>query len=377
MIILFIGIMLILYGVLAKKFSIWVGISFVLIIMGFQEGIPGDYMSYKYNFESMGSLVGTIQSSVKEGEYTFLWILHSLPPIMGFHSFVLLTSLIQCLIMAIFIKAISDKRFQYFGVFVAFFTIQIMLLKMKAMRQGYAVDMMLLSYLLLYKRRYVISIVPMVIAFGFHNSMMLVIPFYIVLWIILYLKRKENHEEQTIRVEIHKGITQAFIVAISLLAFYILKFTVFDLYITPYLLSLETFEYGGFLEEYVVDKKIAWWILLYYTVTVFFLTLYYVNEHNMFKKYISIIAIAGVFLYIGVDGYGNLMRMYMYYVIFSIAVFPNIAAMIRDSYGKEKANAYVLFNMVFLIYISSKAMLSMDFSSGTGYGTYTFSFLNW
>ena len=207
--------------------------------------------------------------------------------------------------------------------------------------------------------------------------MMLVIPFYIVLWIILYLKRKENHEEQTIRVEIHKGITQAFIVAISLLAFYILKFTVFDLYITPYLLSLETFEYGGFLEEYVVDKKIAWWILLYYTVTVFFLTLYYVNEHNMFKKYISIIAIAGVFLYIGVDGYGNLMRMYMYYVIFSIAVFPNIAAMIRDSYGKEKANAYVLFNMVFLIYISSKAMLSMDFSSGTGYGTYTFSFLNW
>lgn len=379
MIILTVGILLILYGALTKKYSIWVGMLFVLLIMGFQEGVPGDYEAYKYNFETGGSMVGTINSSVKEDEYAFIWILNTLSRYLNYHTFVFITSFIQCLIMTFFIKEVGDKRFHKFGVLLVFFTINIMMLRMKAMRQGYAVDLMLLSYLLLYKRRYWLSLIPVVIAYGFHNSMSLTIPFYMVLWIMVFVQRKDKKKpvEKQVKVEGEKGYKQAFIVAISLLAFYLLKYTVFDSYINPYLQSLDFFEYGGFLEEYVVDQKIAWWILLYYTVTVFFLTLYYVNEHNMFKKYISIIAITGVFLYIGVDGYGNLMRMYMYFVIFSIAVFPNVAAMIRDSYGKDKAYAYVVFNMLFLILISSRSMLSMDFSSGTGYGTYTFSFLNW
>lgn len=379
MIILVVGILLILYGTLTKKYSIWVGMLFVLLIMGFQEGVPGDYEAYKINFETGGSMVGTINSSVKEDEYAFIWILNTLPRYLNYHTYVLITSIIQCLIMTLFIKEVGDKRYHKFGVLLVFFTITIMMLRMKAMRQGYAVDLMLLSFLLLYKRRYLLSLLPMVLAYGFHNSVTLMMPFYIVLWILVFIQRKDkkNAVDKQVKVEGEKAYKPAIIVAISLLFFYLLKYTVFNSYINPFLQNMDSFEYSSHLEEYVVDQRIAWWILLYYTVTVFFLTLYYVNEHNMFKKYISIIAIAGVFLYIGVDGYGNLMRMYMYFVIFSVALFPNVAAMIRDSYGKDKANAYVVFNMLFLIYISSRSMLSMDFSSGTGYGNYTFSFLNW
>lgn len=380
MIIFIVGILLIFYGLFSKqKYSVWVGILFVLLIMGFQEGVPGDYQGYQYRFD-MGGSDGYSGGSTKVTEFSFIWLSTTLSKIMNFHMFVLLTSICQCLVFALIIKKFADKKYQYFGVLLVFFTVNIMMLQMKAMRQGYAVDSLLLAYLLLDKKKYIWSIIALIVAYGFHNSSIVAIPFYLILLITVFIKREDKKsliKEQTVIVKKTKGITAGIFAVAFLFLFLFFKFFVFSDYINPYLMTLDLFEYSDYLEEYSQAQDIRWWVLVYYATIVFSLTMYYVNEHDYFKKYTALLTVVGILLYLSFFGFGNLMRLSMFFVPFSIFVYPNVAAMLRSSYGKDVALGYVLFNMIFLMKFSVEQMLSTNYESGTGFYSYTFSFLNW
>lgn len=374
MTILVVGIFLILYGVYSKKYSVWVGMLFVLLIMGFQENIPGDYMSYKYTFEHGDANV--LGSTTKESEFFYLWIISTMPKFLTFHWYVLLISTVQCLAMGLMIKEFAVKHYHYFGVLLIFFTFYIMLIQMKAMRQGYGVDMLLLAYYLLGKRKYLLSFVPAIITFGFHNTSIVALPFFVVLWLMMFLHRKDKRAIEPIGYNKQNGIATAAWVAGGLFVFYLLKFVFFANYINPFLQGLEVFEYADYLD--VIDERaISWWILFYHIITVFAVTLYYVNEKDFFRRYLAMLTIVAMFLGIGTFGFGNLMRMSAYFIIFSIVVFPNVAGMLKQLYGKQVALAFVLFNMLYVMYGSVGKMISMDFSSGTGFGSFAFSFLNW
>ena len=65
----------------------------------------------------------------------------------------------------------------------------------------------------------------------------------------------------------------------------------------------------------------------------------------------------------------------MFFVPFNAVVFPNVAAMIRESYGKKIALGYVIFNLIFAMKFSVEQMLSEDYLNGVGFYSYTFSFL--
>lgn len=379
MVIFIVGILLILYGFLSKqKYSVWVGILFVLLIMGFQEGVPGDYQGYQMRFNSGGS-DGTSGGSVKLTEFSFILITTTLSKFMDFHWFVLLSSFCQCLIFALLIKSYVDKKHWYFGVLLVFFTVNIMLLQMKAMRQGYAVDMLLLAYLLLDRRKYLWSILSMIIAFGFHNSSSVAIPFFLIYFIIFFFFHRHDKKtpNNTEVVKVTKGITAGVVVVIGLFIFLVFKYFVFSDYINPYLMTLDFFEYSDYLQDYSNIQSIRWWVVVYYAAILFSLTVYYANEHNLFKKYSTILSIVGILVYLSFFGFGNLMRLAMFFVPFNIIILPNVTAMLRASYGKHVSIWYVLFNMVFLMKFSVEQMLSDNYEDGTGFYSYTFSFLNW
>ena len=377
MIILLVGIILIIYSIGRKKYSVGVGMLFVLLIMGFQEGILGDYMSYKDTYNSGVVDVGMMGSTAKESEFAYIWTVEHFSKIMNFHWYVLLTSIVQCLAMGLMIKYYADRKYWYFGVLLIFFTFNIMMIQMKAMRQGYAIDMLLMAYFFLGKRRFTWSLVAAVVAFGFHNSSIIAIPFFVVLWVLMFLRRKDK---QGAYVPVHvikqKGFGTALWVAGGLLAFYLLKFVVFANYINPFLEGLDAFAYSGYLDT-MEERSVSWWILLYHIVIVFAVTVYYVNEKDLFRKYLALLTILAIFLGIGTFGFGNLMRVPAYFIIFCIVVFPNVAGMLHRSYGKQMALGFVLFNMLYLMYSSVSNMISTDSSSGTGFGAFTFSFLNW
>ena len=82
MVILVVGVLLILYSLLSRnKYSVWMGILFVLLVMGFQEGVIGDYQNYQYAFIHAGSEVGVV-SYIKEAEYSYLSLIRLLSPIL-------------------------------------------------------------------------------------------------------------------------------------------------------------------------------------------------------------------------------------------------------------------------------------------------------
>lgn len=378
MTILVVGILLIIYGIITnKKYSVGIGMLFVLLIMGFQEGIPGDYMVYKDTFNRGVVDVGIIGSTAKEGEFVYIWAMEHISDVMNFHCYVLLTSIVQCLAMGMMIKNFADRKYWYFGVLLIFFTFNIMMLQMKAMRQGYAMDLLLLSYYLLGKQKYIWSLIPVLLAFGYHNSSIIAIPFYIVLLVLMFVRRKEIKDVYVpVTVSKHNGIGTATWLAGGLFAFYVLRFVVFADYINPFLEAFDAFEYSGYLDV-LEEQSVSWWILLYHIVIVFAVTLYYVNEVDLFRKYLALLTIVAMFLGIATFGYGNLMRVPAYFIIFCIVVFPNVAGMLHRRYGKLIALGFVLFNMLYIMYGSVVNMLSMKTDTGTGFGPFTFSFWNW
>ncbi len=378
MIILFVGVLLIIYAIAAKKYSVAWGMLFVLIIMGCQEGIPGDFMGYKDTYNEGGAEAGYLGSTVKEAEYSFIWLTQFCSRFMSFHWFVFFTSLVQCLVMGAMIKKYADNRYWSFGVLLVFFTYNIMLLQMKAMRQGYAVESLLLAYWLIGERRFLLALIMAAICYGFHNSSLVALPFFLVFLIIMFLKRKEvnNADTEDVCNVAKDSYPFAIVVAVGLIAFTILKFSVIDDYLKPLVNTWDFFEYGAYLEE-MQDKRLAWWIVLYVTVSVFAVSLYYKNEANIYKKYLAFLSIIASYVYVGIFGMGSLFRVSMYFDIFAIVTFPNVAGMLRNTYGKDVASLYVIFNMVYLMYFSVAHMTSMSIIGGFGYGMYKFSFMNW
>lgn len=379
MIIFLIGIVLIIYGISAKKYSVAWGMFFVLLILGFQEGIPGDYMGYKYTFEHGGEDPNDVMSTVKETEYSMIWLTQTLSRYMNFHWFVFLTALVQCFAMGAMIKEHADKRYWNFGILLIFFTYNIMLIQMKAMRQGYAVDCLLLAYWLIGRRRFLLSLLFAAVAYGFHNSSIVAMPFYVVFFVMMFLRRKDkidkNNHTTIVDCKVDsKSFKYASIVAIGLLAFTVLKFTVIDSYVKPFVETLDFFEYGGYLEE-VEDRGLAWWIVLYTTVATFSAALYLRNEKDLFRKYMAFMSVVAGFVYVGLFGMGSLFRISMYFDIFAIITFPNVAGMLRNTYGKDVANYYIVFNMAYLMYLSVMHMISMSVEGGFGYGMFKFSFM--
>lgn len=378
MIILVVGLLLIVYCLVTKKFSVWVGMLFVLLILGFQENIPGDYYNFKSLFE-FGDPGKEYGGQARKYEFLYIWLTMTMSKFMNFHTFVFLTSLLQCFVMALMIKTYANKRYQYFGLLLIFFTQNILLMQMKAMQQGYAVDLLFLGFYLLGKHKYLLSIIPVIFAYGCHNSSSIVFPFFLVLWGIMYLQRKrKNDKMEQYVIQTHgKAIRFAMTCTICLWIFYILKFTIFDSYINPFLNELEFFEYSSYTEEMKTDTNIAFWIMLYYTICTFAIALYYEYEHNLFKKYLAIISLICVFLTVGILGYSNLMRVNMYFIIFSVVVYPNVTAVLRKNYGKNMAQSFVIVNILFVMFFSVRTMLSTDYANGTGFAPFMFSFFNW
>lgn len=378
MTILLVGFLLVLYGILARrKYSVWVGMFFVLLIMGFQEGIPGDYEGYKINFESGGEVGGIRGSSIKETEFSIIWLTQKMSSLMNFHWYVLLTSIVQCVIIGLMIKNHVERKYHYFGVLLVFFTFNIMMVQMKAMRQGYAIEMFFLAYYLIGNCKYLLSLIPVFIGFGFHNSSMVIIPFYLVL-VILMLKRS-NKKQSVINdiVEHYHSVKISLIVSVVFFIFYFLSFKLIDVYVGPYLLSLEFFEYGGFLEDFTKQSTVSFFILVYYLISIFVVTLYYLKEKTLYYKYLAILVIISYCLSITFASYGNLQRIVMYFQIFSIIVYPRCASMLQSNYGRHLATGYIVFNMFFLMRTSVACMLSNDYINGNGFASFTFSFFNW
>lgn len=361
MIIFVVGVLLMLYGFIKNKtYSVYVGMCFVLLIMGFQEGVQGDFMGYKHSFT-----YGLDSSyTLKETEFSYISLVNFFQ-FTSFHVYVFFHSLAQCLILAYALKTYVTKRFQNFGWLVFFFTTGCMLIQMKAMRQGYAIETVLLAFILLDKNKIILSLVTLVIGWGFHNSAMVFIPLYLIL-LINKLGLLSRINFQTI---IHSRLFPMS-VALGCIVIYILKSTLIDVYILPYLMTLE-FAYEGYAEA-LVATSISWWIICFFSLFAYAIGCYIKEEHDSTKQIIAIGTLIDIYGSIMVWGLGNLQRVFHYYTIYGVLCYPLVADFLRTKYGKNVSIIFMFLYLVFAFMFSSRWLFS---SVDDMFATYKFSFL--
>ena len=300
-----------------KHYNAYLGLLLVLLVMGFQSGVPGDYDSYQENFNYL--MFENADASRLRNESGWILLIQFFGNIGSFHFFIFCISLLQYLILARFINLYADKRFRFIAGLIFYFSINMMLFQMKGLRQGLAVDLCVASLICLEKRKIISSGLIVLVACTFHTSTFLFVPFLLLYALI---------RDRKLMNELHDKFSVIFPV-FATLAYLLLYFSkeVFLDYVEPILLSLNLGGYEGYFGqiEFVTYHP----LITIYGCIVTFATSWYLTQTKGVVKYFTLLTLSSLFVELIFFCLGDLYRFSLFYGIFSIVVYPNIASLLH------------------------------------------------
>ena len=183
---LFLGVLFSVINFFIKgKRGIYLMFLGILIVMGFQGKAGHDYIGYEYYFS-------LINSSVDSQYYTDYiesgWILlNKLFSFANFPIFVFFISFIQYLILVCFVgKYVSRNVWVNFAFFLFFFTQSFLGFQLSGLRQGFAIELLVFSFICVDKRRYVWALLSALFMYNIHHSSLVAVPFLVLFY--LYTK---------------------------------------------------------------------------------------------------------------------------------------------------------------------------------------------
>lgn len=372
MIILYTGILLILYslfsGELTRNYKPTIGFMFIFFIMAFQSNVQGDYMSYMEDF-------GMGYSRTMNTEP--LWVLLQKPFYsFGWKYFIFFMVLFQIWVVCRISKLYASNHYQYLGAILFFFTFGMMLIQMKALRQGLAIEICLLPFIMKFenKNRLLNCILhcygPVVIAYLIHNSAIVgLLPAT-----ALFMMYQKSWFQKT--KNSYKG--EWFIPTVITIIFcvlYLFKHSVFSELFTKLstIVTMNDIRLGGYLlsdqENGLFD--ISWLIVLYDAIMVFLSTWYY-RYINGKGRILTLMAIISFFADILFFGMGSLPRIGYFFVIANVIVIPCLASLISKRFGKLYTLLFIFLCLGYSIKTSLPFLLEMD---NGGFGAYKFIFM--
>lgn len=368
-IILVTGILLIIASLATeKKYKPYIGFAFVFLIMGFQSGVEGDFMNYGSTFDML-SRAQTIDSRTIEEEPVFPYLMKFFGFFAPYWLFILAISLFECYILVRFVDRYAKGPFQFLAAILFFFTFNMMLMQMKALRQSFAIELMVAAFMLLERKKRRIPWGPLllaVVAFFTHNSSLIAIPFLA----LFYFAVRNDH---FLTKAGNGGMFPVIMVAIYFFIYY-MKTTILNEYLIGFaLLSDEEFRLSNYFSENEMENAftISWLIVLYDAIIMFLVAWYYRKADSRMRVFCwaSMIAAIGDMLFFGI---GSLPRIIMYLVVFNLAVYPAVALQLSKSFGKVWALAFLVLLVGYAVKTSLPWMLGMD---GGRFGTYRFIFM--
>ena len=362
MIILYLGIVLIILSlVLRKKMPIAVSFFFIFVIMAFQSNIEGDFDKYQQAFS---------WEETRTAEEEPLWLLLNIifKPF-GFSVFIFCLALFQVFILFKFVKKYVPKNYAYLSPILFFFTFGMMLIQMKALRQGLAIEVCTMPFIfnLENKRcKFFYCFIPLILACLIHNAAIIMIPGIF----LYYLNQRFNI------LDYNKGQTKinclpSVIVTALLVAVYFLKSNIFGSYLQQLSIILGSLRFGSYLEAENEMFNISPLIVFADCVFVFLLMLFYQCAKGSMRVLI-IMTIISFFIDIMFFGVGSLPRMGYFYLVSAIVVLPNVAEFLLCKYGKLVSACYVVMCVGYAIKTSLPWLTGMDPS---GFRFYQFVFL--
>lgn len=363
MIILYTGILLILYSLLSQKtgkYNTTIAFLFCFIIMGFQSNVDGDYYSYLNEYENFNF----INSVSNKEEYFWLYLTYYFQKYVPFYVFVCTLSLFECYCVKTFIDKFGDKQYLFISAVLFFFTFNYMLMQMKAMRQGLAVDLCMLSFVMIDKQKkksFVYAILLSLAAYFTHKSCAMCLLLVWGYW--LYLKyTKEGAKTNTIN---------PLYLAVGIIVLYFSKKAFLDTYLIPALAMLDDDHYMNYAMDFAdAAGQMNFLPILYNTLMVSFMA-WYMRFVDRKERYLVIIAIIGVFVDTLVFATGSIQRLLLYFLFANLAIYPGMAKKIEERYGKVALWAFFTLLIGYAMRTSVFWLMSGDV---TMFGQYKFIF---
>lgn len=360
MLILTIGVILFLVSLLLKglkKYNIWVGFAIVIIIMAFQDNIEGDFQGYEQTY--------TIQLDSRTADDEPFWSFLNLlcAPLMSFRCFYFLIVVFQVFILKAFVNEYADKKYSWIAPLLFYFTFNMMLIQMKAIRQGLAVELCLFSFYLMDKTKLWKAVIPAVLGYLTHNSALITFPLLVVYK--YFLITPKNHSNN--RKKQNEWFWPIFMVFITF-SIYLLKTYVLNNYILALatLFSDGDFRLIGYLNETDADINLSNVMLLYNMFLVGLASWYY-QTASKFERIMCLATIVASYMEILFFGMGSLFRMGLYFSVFSIVLVPNILNKVGRRYGSWAAFMLSIFFVLYAIKTSLPWLMSSEPDRFGGY----------
>lgn len=364
MIVLSVGILLIIYSLLSKdKYNLYIAFAFIFLIMGFQSGVEGDFYRYKNAFEHFTFMEGSIEKK----EYFWQYLNYYFQQFTSFHVFICLMSLFECYCVKKFIERFGDKTFIFISAILFFFTMNFMCMQMKALRQGLAVDMCLLSFVMIDnkdKKSLILAVLLSLASYYTHKSSLICIVFVWCYW--LYL-RNQIFKNSPITLN-------PFHFALAMIVLYIGKKAFLDSYLIPALALLDDDHYMNYAIDFAEYAAQMNFLAIMYNTIIVSLLAWYIKYASTNERYFVMIAMVGVFVDTLVFATGSIQRLLLYFIFANLVVFPGMAMQIKMQYGKLALWAFLLLIFGYAYKTSSPFFISSDEDR---FGTaYKFIFMN-
>lgn len=381
-IILITGFILILISWLKRdKYTPYLGFAFVFLIMGFQSNVSGDFYTYMETFIHT-QISGNANTRTIENEpfYPFLMKLFRFGP---WWLFVALTSLFQTCVIAKFVDKYSNQKYKWVSAIFFFFTFNMMLLQMKAMRQALSIEMMLLAFMLLDfeigekgKHKHIpwMSLFLAALAFLTHNTSLFMMPILFLFWSAI---RNPKGLERL-------GNSKAFpwIMVGVYFVIYVSKELFFRHYLESWALNLLSNTNSNYMTYFDGTSNQSFQNFdisttpLYYTIfygsIIYFTSIVYQKNDARLRVFclITLISATSEMLFFSM---GSLMRIVMGFSVFYLVVIPYILSYIHRRFGRAFAFGYLILSLIMVMKVTVPWMVQ---TVDDRFGTYKFVFMN-
>lgn len=367
------GIFLMIFSFLfRKKLPPYWGVIVIFLIMGFQDGVEGDFLNYKEVYENF-TKYSNYQIRTSDDEPVWNWLFKTCAPNMPFWGFVVLLSGFECFVLFLIVRKYGSEEYGWLGPILFFFTFYLMLIQMKAMRQGLAVELLALSFFMIERKQGIyLSALLFMLAYYTHNSALVAAPILIVQAIVAKFFDKKNDKDTVNESQSHNIIFPIAMLFVYMVV-YMLKSTSLNDWLGQMALAAE--DNDSRLSEYLTTEQqyafnISWLIVLYDGVMVF-LCSWFIQRATWRNRIFAIASIVGCYGDMLLFGLGSLPRMMMFYYLFNIITYPHITEMINAKLGRISAAFFVLFIIGYAI------KTSLPWITGVAddrFGTYHFIF---
>lgn len=305
--------------------SIIIFISFMILILliGCRESVGTDYDSYIYYYNFISNL-NFDELNVVDWEYGAVLIFKLTSLIFSNEKFIMIVLAILTIYPLYKLNKLYDYKYLPYSILT--YSLMLLSFSMNGMRQAIAMSFIALAVGYLMKENRLKSIILIIIAFLFHKSAIIIIPY-----LILFMIKKGSKIERDYTL-------------VTLLI------SVIILFFNEYLINL------GFISEYdyyLTDINIGNISLnaILFHIPIILIMLCFSNKEQNHLNLLKGLVISGIILdFIGTSKQ-YLSRIALYYTMFEILLIPMLLKHINNQTTKKLISfLYIIFLVIYFVY---------------------------